>query len=535
MAVLKHIAIKNADYSAAVCYLKYQHDERHLKPLLDENGNMMLRSEFHMNGVNCNPDTFDLECEMLNDQYRKNYRYDEVKSHHYIISFDPRDKDEHNLTGEKAQTLGLEFVKEHLPGHQALVCTHMDGHNGSGNIHVHIIINSLRKLDIEPPPHTTRTIDCKAGYKHHLTKDYLKYLQQELMNLCQRENLYQVDLLSPSQSKITEAEYWLQKRGQKELEDINEQIIADGMNPMETTFQTRKQFVRNAVSEISSSAISFEDFQSQLFEKYKIHVKENRERYSYLHPEREKYISGRSLGTNFDKDYLLNLFEANALAAEQEEKQRQTMPDYHADPIAILFIRSDLRLVVDLQNCIKAQQSRAYAQKVKISNLQQMAKTVAYIQENGFDTRENLQTTYDSITLQMHDARQKTKDTETQIKSVNEQIHYLGQYLSTKSTYNEFLKARFKGKFRKDHADEIEKHEKAAQILKAQNPDGSLPKMKDLKLEKERLLALKAAQYDTYTYYKDYQKELRTACANVDNILGQHHIRDHTQRTEQTL
>lgn len=322
---------------------------------------------------------------------------------------------------------------------------------------------------------------------------------------------------------------------QKELEDINEQIIADGMNPMETTFQTRKQFVRNAVSEISSSAISFEDFQSQLFEKYKIHVKENRGRYSYLHPEREKYISGRSLGTNFDKDYLLNLFEANALAAEQEEKQRQTMPDYHADPIAILFIRSDLRLVVDLQNCIKAQQSRAYAQKVKISNLQQMAKTVAYIQENGFDTRENLQTTYDSITLQMHDARQKTKDTETQIKSVNEQIHYLGQYLSTKSTYNEFLKARFKGKFRKDHADEIEKHEKAAQILKAQNPDGSLPKMKDLKLEKERLLALKAAQYDTYTYYKDYQKELRTACANVDSILGQHHIRDHIQRTEQTL
>ena len=78
MAVLKHIAIKNADYSAAVCYLKYQHDERHLKPLLDENGNMMLRSEFHMNGVNCNPDTFDLECEMLNDQYRKNYRYDFV-------------------------------------------------------------------------------------------------------------------------------------------------------------------------------------------------------------------------------------------------------------------------------------------------------------------------------------------------------------------------------------------------------------------------------------------------------------------------
>ena len=87
MAVLKHIAIKNADYSAAVCYLKYQHDERHLKPLLDENGSMMLRSEFHMNGVNCNPDTFDLECEMLNDQYST---YSRRKSHPRYGDWSPR-------------------------------------------------------------------------------------------------------------------------------------------------------------------------------------------------------------------------------------------------------------------------------------------------------------------------------------------------------------------------------------------------------------------------------------------------------------
>lgn len=535
MAVLKHIAIKNADYSAAICYLKYQHDERHLKPILGDNGSMMLRSEFYLDGVNCSPDTFDLECEMLNDQYRKNYRYDEIKSHHYIISFDPRDKDDHALTGKKAQKLGLEYVKKNLPGHQALVCTHTDGHNGSGNIHVHIIINSLRKLDIAPQPHTDRSIDCKAGYKHHLTKNHLQYLQQELMNLCQRENLYQVDLLSPAQNKISEAEYWLQKRGQKELENINKQILADGMTPMETVFQTRKQFIRDAISDISRYAVSFENFQSQLFEKYGIRIKESRGRFSYLHPEREKYISGRALGTDFDKDYLLKLFEDNALAAEQKEMHRQTVPDYHTDPIAVLFIRSDLRLVVDLQNCIKAQQNRAYAQKVKISNLQQMAKTVAYIQENGFDTRENLQITYDSITSQMHDARQKTKATEEKIKSVNEQIHYLGQYLSTKSTYNGFLKSRFKGKFRKDHADEIETYEKAVQILKSQSPDGTIPNMKDLKLERERLFSLKAAQYDTYTYYKDYQKELRTVCSNVDSILGQSHSRNHVQRTEQTL
>ena len=54
-----------------------------------------------------------------------------------------RDSTENCLTGKRAQELGLEYAKANFPGHQALVCTHMDGHNGSGNIHVHIVINSL--------------------------------------------------------------------------------------------------------------------------------------------------------------------------------------------------------------------------------------------------------------------------------------------------------------------------------------------------------------------------------------------------------
>ena len=53
------------------------------------------------------------------------------------------------------------------------------------------------------------------------------------------------------------------------------------------------------------------------------------------------------------------------------------------DPIAILCVRSHLRLVVDLQTNIKAQQSAAYARKMKLSNLKEMARTVVYIQEHG--------------------------------------------------------------------------------------------------------------------------------------------------------
>ena len=76
----------------------------------------------------------------------------------------------------------------------------------------------------------------------------------------------------------------------------------------------------------------------------------------------------------------------------------QNNPHWAVDnPMAILFIKSDLRLVIDLQTCVKAQQSRAYAQKVKISNLQQMARTIAYVQEHGYDSYEKLSETAEAI------------------------------------------------------------------------------------------------------------------------------------------
>lgn len=241
MAILKHIASKNANYGSAIDYLKYQHDEFHLVPVLDENGNMMLRDEFYLDGLNCHPETFDLECELLNQQYHKNNTYDEIKSHHYIISHDPRDNADHDLTGERAQAIGLEYAKANFPGHQALVCTHTDGKNGTGNIHTHIIINSLRKFDVDPQSFTERPIDCKAGYKHHLTKDYLKHLQKSLMDICQREGLHQVDLLSPAPNRISPQEYYAKQRGQQNLDIANMELMIEGITPMHTTFETGKE------------------------------------------------------------------------------------------------------------------------------------------------------------------------------------------------------------------------------------------------------------------------------------------------------
>lgn len=333
VAILKHVAGKSADYGAALDYLKYEHDEVLKKPLLDANGNWVLRRDILLEGINCEPELFDVECEMLNAQYHKNQNYDEIKTHHYLISFDPADKDECGLTGEQAQAIGMEYVKANFPGHQALVCTHMDGHNSSGNIHVHIVINSLRKLDVPQQPFMERPIDCKAGYKHHLTKDYLKHLQQSLMNICMRENLNQVDLLSPSVNKITQQEYYAKQRGQINLDKLNAELIADGFTPMKTKFQTEKDKLRDAITAAAKKAKSFEEFCRLLQTESNILVKDHRGRFNYLLPDREKYISARTLGTSFDREHLLTLFESNAITAAKEKQQWSV-----ADPIAVLYI-----------------------------------------------------------------------------------------------------------------------------------------------------------------------------------------------------
>ena len=242
VAVIKHIASKNADYGESERYLIFQHNEYTQKPVLDENGRMILRDEYYLDGLNCDPFTFASECQELNSYYHKNQNFNEIKSHHYIISFDPKDRDECGLTGERAQQLGLTFAKKNFPGHQALICTHTDGHNESGNIHIHIVINSIRKYDVPEEPFMEYACESKAGYKHHLSTAYLAHLKQEVMDMCQKEGLHQVDLLTPAERKITEKEYWAQRRGQEKLDKLNQKMREDGIPQKKRNTRQRSNF-----------------------------------------------------------------------------------------------------------------------------------------------------------------------------------------------------------------------------------------------------------------------------------------------------
>ena len=213
---------------------------------------------------------------------------------------------------DKAQELGERFCAEHFPGHQALVCTHPDGHNHSGNIHVHIVINSLRVQEAERKPYMDRASDTQAGAKHRCTAAAMRYLRAEVMEMCQDAGLYQIDLLGGSKERVTDREYWAQKKGQLTLDQQN---AAQGKPP--TKFETDKEKLRQEIRAVLAVAVSFEDFAQRLLQRG-ITVRESRGRLSYLTPDRTKLITARRLGDDFDRTAVGAVLEHNTARSHQK-------------------------------------------------------------------------------------------------------------------------------------------------------------------------------------------------------------------------
>lgn len=528
MATVKHIKSRNANYSNAIEYLLFQHNEGNMKPVLDDMGRKLLRTEFYMDGLNCDPLSFDKECEMTNNHFHKNSKKAEIKSHHYIISFDPADATDCGLTGEKAQALSLELAKKIFPGYQALVVTHTDGNNGSGNIHTHIVINSIRKFSVEREEYMSQPHDHEAGFKHRSTNLFLQHLQKEVMEMCEREGLHQIDLLSPAAKKITPKEYMAQRHGQERLNELNQKIKKDGLTPTTTVFHTQKQFLRDAIDECAPLAKDFEEFQTLLLEKYNISVIENRGRYRYLHLGRDKRVTDKALGVRYGKAYLEQIFKNQDIA-----KAEPIHPDYHTDPLVIFYYKSHLRLVVDLQTNVKAMQNRAYAQKVKISNLQQMAQTIIYVQENDFDTCEELKNSVRSASEELEKAQEQLSLLSEELKTLNAQIHFTGRYQTNKRTFSEFVNSKNKKSFREKHLAEISAYEEARDWLKSFYPDGKILSLNSLKEQKSDMQKKLDDAKRQLQSLSEYCKELEIADNNVDAILGSSFKQKHRSSEKQ--
>lgn len=104
-----------------------------------------------------------------------------------------------------------------------------------------------------------------------------------------------------------------------------------------------------------------------------------------------------------------------------------------------------------------------------------MAKTIAYVQEQEYNTREILEEKFSSIKDLTSSAQKQLKATESKLKNLNQQLHYTGQYLANKSVYAQFRRSKNKRKFRQKHSAELALYESALKSLKEKNRTQPLP------------------------------------------------------------
>ena len=501
MATLKHIASKNSDYSAIEAYLIYQHDEFSGKVILDKQGRPLLRESYLLDTLECGSFSFATACLQANRKYGKNTQRDDIKSHQYIISFDPRDAADNGLTMEKAQALGLKFCEENFPGHPAIVCTHPDGHNHSGNIHVHIVIGSIRTREVERKPYMQKPRDWLEGMKHSSTAQTMRHLRVEVMELCEGAGLYQIDLLNGSKERVSEAEYWARRRGQQKLDLANAALDATGQPPQQKKFETVKDILRKQISSVLYRATSFEDFSDKLMQQYGITVKESRGQLSYLPAGRTKFIRAKHLGDKFEKELVLATLQENA------ERKRTVKPT--PDRIGKL---------VNIQAKLKQGKGIGYERWAKKHNLKAMSQTLLLLQEKGLLNEDALNQRIVELETKYHDALAVVKDLEGRMKTNNELRYHITAYTNTKNIAQQLKAAKRPAAFEEQHRAELTAYRTAAAYLKANNIT-KLPSPKKLEAEYNAMASEKAKFYEQYKEAKEELLKLKTAKQNVASFF----------------
>ena len=501
MATLKHISSKNSDYTAIESYLVYQHDEFSGKVILDKQGRPMLRESYLLDTLECGDFSFATACLLANRKYGKNTQHGDIKSHQYIISFDPRDAADNGLTMEKAQALGLKFCSENFPGHPAIVCTHPDGHNHSGNIHVHIVIGSVRTREVERKPYMQKPRDWREGMKHSSTAQTMRHLRVEVMELCESAGLYQIDLLNGSKERVSEAEYWVRRRGQLKLDRENAALTATGQQPRQKKFETVKDTLRRQISSVLYRATSFEEFSDRLMQQYGITVKESRGQLSYLPSGRTKFIRAKHLGDKFEKGLVLVALQENA------ERKRAVQPK--PDRIGKL---------VDIQAKLKQGKGIGYERWAKKYNLKAMAQTLILLQENGLLNEDALDQRIAELDTKFHESLTVVKDLEGRMKANKELRYHVAAYASTKNIAQQLRTAKRPAAFEEQHRAELTAYRAAAAYFKA-NDITKLPSSKKLEAEYAQLASEKAKFYEQYKEAKEELLKLKTAKQNVASFF----------------
>ena len=359
---------------------------------------------------------------------------------------------------EKAHEIGRQLADAVTKGqHEYVLTTHID----KGHIHNHIIFCAVNFVD-----HHKYNSNKRTYYNIRNTSD----------RLCRENGL---SVVEPSENKGKHyAEYQADKAGKSWKSKLK--IAVDALIPQVSSFEELLQRLQAAGYEIKRG-------------KYISCRAQGQERFTRL----------KTLGADYTEEAITERISGKRTRAAKAPKIEQR----------------GVSLIIDIENSIKAQQSRGYEQWAKIHNLKQAAKTVNFLTENKIEQYADLVARIDEITAASEQAADALKGVERRLADMAVLIKNITTYQKTKPVYEAYKKAKNKEQFRAAHESDLILYEAAAKALRAANVGGKLPSVAALQAEYAQLTEPNDALYADYGKLKKQVKEYDTMKRNIDSFL----------------
>ena len=263
--------------------------------------------------------------------------------------------------------------------------------------------------------------------------------------------------------------------------------------------KTAKGRLKTAVDALIPQVSSFEELLSRL-EAAGYEIK--RGKYvSCLVPGQERYTRLKTLGADYTEEAIRERIEGRRARSVKAPKAER-----------------GVSLLIDIENSIKAAQSRGYEQWAKIHNLKQAAKTLNFLTEHQISQYGELTARIAEIQTESEQAAENLKSAEKRLADMAVLIKNVSTFQKTKPVYDAYRKARNKESYQAAHERGIILHEAAAKALKAAGV-AKLPDITALQAEYEKLQEQKEALRADYGKRKKQVKEYDVIKQNIDSIL----------------
>lgn len=217
----------------------------------------------------------------------------------------------------------------------------------------------------------------------------------------------------------------------------------------------------------------------------------------------ERFTRAKTIGENYTEERIKERIQGR----NPRKRQMQTG-------------RKGISLIIDIQNSIKAQESKGYEHWAKLNNLKEAARTLNYLTENNLLQYADLEAKVEDIHSSYTRTGEELKSIESRLREVQPLIKNIRNYQRLKPVYDAFQKAKDKVAFRARHEAELVIFDAAKSNLLAMQGDGKLPSLKSLQAEQERLTQEQQRLYDERASLKKQAKQIDTIKANVDMFLS---------------